>query len=212
MSSSGKPMGSVSSTPPSSATPPKSVIQHVRDIKEMETPRLLRYMRVGNILCAILQIFAGIGGIASIITFNLTAVFVSVYIIMFGVLFLLFECRLSRFEKTLRTNFGFLYSYKGRAFFIFFIGFMDFGTDDGLGYIAGIIMCINAFLNFYAMMRHPEFKNGNLSSSSDPTVGYAAAHKEAQNFISNNPNIAMQATNYAFSQANAAAPSYGSQS
>ncbi|OQR90301.1 hypothetical protein ACHHYP_05636 [Achlya hypogyna] len=210
-----KPMGSVSSasstTGSSAGSPPKSVIQHVRDLKEMETPRLLRLMRVGNILCSILQVFAGLSGIASIITFNLTAVFVSLYVIMFGVLFLLFECRISRLDPSIRKNFGFLYSYKGRASFIFFIGFLDFGTDAGLGYIAGIIMCINAFLNFYVMMRHPEFASGNLSATSDPTAGYTAAHQEAQNFLTNNPDIAKQATSYAFSQS-ANAPSYGSRS
>ncbi|OQS05568.1 hypothetical protein THRCLA_02325 [Thraustotheca clavata] len=207
-----KPMGSVSSETNEPLTPSKSVLQQVREIKEMETPRLLRLMRVGNILCSLLQIFAGITGIASIITFNFTAFFVSLYIVMFGVLFLMFECRIQRLDPSIRKNFGFLYSYKGRASFIFFIGFMDFGTDSGLGYIAGIIMCINAILNFYAMMRHPEFRYGNLSSSSDPTAGYTQAHQEAQKFIENNPKIALQATNYAFAQTAASPASYGSRS
>ncbi|KAF0692917.1 Aste57867_16065 [Aphanomyces stellatus] len=212
-----KPMGSISSDSvnKSSGDDKKTVIDRVRNIDKMETPKLLRYMRVGNMLCCVLQILAGIGGLASIITFNITAVFVSLYVIMFGVLFLLFECRLSSLEPKIRENFGFLYSYAGRARFIFFIGFMDFGTGGGLGYLAGVIMCANALLNFYVMFKHPEFASGNLSSASDPTAGYAPASQEATKYLQSNPDIAMQATNYAFAQAqtigaNNSSASYGS--
>ncbi|ETV87965.1 hypothetical protein H257_01363 [Aphanomyces astaci] len=209
-----KPMGSISSD---SLNKPKNgdkktVIDRIRNVDKLETPKLLRYMRVGNMLCCILQVFAGISGLASIVTLNITAVFVSLYVIMFGVLFLLFECRLSSLEPKIRANFGFLYSYHGRARFIFFIGFMDFGTGGGLGYLAGMIMCANAFLNFYIMYKHPEFASGNLSSSSDPTAGYAPASQEATKFLKNNPDIAMQATNYAFAQASSAAANNSSSS
>ncbi|CAK4084157.1 unnamed protein product [Aphanomyces euteiches] len=210
-----KPMGSISSDSlnKSSSGEKKSIVDRVRNIKTMETPKLLRYMRVGNMLCCVLQVLAGIAGLASIITFNVTAVFVSLYVMMFGVLFLLFECRLASLEPKIRENFGFLYSYNGRARFIFFIGFMDFGTGGGLGYLAGVIMCLNAFLNFYVMFKHPEFASGNLSSASDPTARYTPANEEATKFIQSNPDIAMQATNYAFAQVGSStskSSSYGS--
>jgi hypothetical protein len=178
----------------------KSVMQKINDVNKMELPKLLRYMRLGNVLCSILQIIAGFVGITSFITLNITGTLVSIYVIMFGILFLLFECRLSRMETKIRANFGFLYSYKGRAAFIFFIGFLDFGMSSTLGMLAGILMCLNAFINLLVMCRHPQFKS-SLSANADPTAGYTTGNQEAATFMQNNPAMAQQATQFAFSTA-----------
>ncbi|TYZ68219.1 hypothetical protein PybrP1_003118 [[Pythium] brassicae (nom. inval.)] len=178
----------------------KSVMQKINDVNNMELPKLLRYMRVGNVLCSILQIIAGFVGITSFITLNITGTLVSIYVIMFGVLFLLFECRLSRMETKIRANFGFLYSYKGRAAFIFFIGFLDFGMSSALGTLAGILMCVNALINLLVMCRHPQFKS-SLSANADPTAGYTTGNQEAATFMHNNPAMAAQATQFAFTTA-----------
>ncbi|RLN94735.1 hypothetical protein BBJ28_00021955 [Nothophytophthora sp. Chile5] len=184
-----------------SAAPPKrSFVQKVNDVNKMELPKLLRYMRLGNVCCSILQIIAGIIGITSFITLNITGTLVSIYVIMFGILFLLFECRLSRMESVIRSNFGFLYSYKGRAAFIFFIGFLDFGIGSALATIAGALMCINALINLLVMCRHPQFKS-SLSADADPTAGYTTGSQEAAQFMSKNPEMAAKAGQYAFSQA-----------
>ncbi|KAJ0396144.1 hypothetical protein P43SY_006986 [Pythium insidiosum] len=183
------------------AEPPKrNIIQKINDVNKMELPKVLRYMRISNVLCSILQIIAGITGITSFITLNITGTLVSIYVIMFGVLFLLFECRLSRMETMIRQNFGFLYTYKGRAGFIFFIGFLDFGMSSALGTVAGVLMCFNALINLLVMCRHPEFKS-NLSASADPTAGYTTGNQEAANFMQSNPALAAKATQFAFSTA-----------
>ncbi|KAH7491636.1 uncharacterized protein KRP23_554 [Phytophthora ramorum] len=183
------------------AAPPKrNFIQKVNDVNKMELPKLLRYMRLGNVVCSILQIVAGIVGITSFITLNVTGTLVSIYVIMFGILFLLFECRLSRMEAVIRSNFGFLYSYKGRAAFIFFIGFLDFGIGSALATIAGVLMCLNAFINLLVMCRHPQFKS-SLSADADPTAGYTTGSQEAASFMSKNPELAAKAGQYAFQQA-----------
>ncbi|KAI9917831.1 hypothetical protein PsorP6_012916 [Peronosclerospora sorghi] len=178
----------------------RSFIQKVNDVNKIELPKLLRYMRVGNVICSILQILAGIVGITSFITLNITGTLVSIYVIMFGILFLLFECRLSRMETVIRANFGFLYSYKGRASFIFFIGFLDFGIGSALATLAGLLMCVNAFINLLVMCRHPQFKS-TLSADADPTAGYTTSSQEAANFMSKNPELAAKAGQYAFQQA-----------
>uniref|UniRef100_K3WSM4 Golgi apparatus membrane protein TVP15 n=1 Tax=Globisporangium ultimum (strain ATCC 200006 / CBS 805.95 / DAOM BR144) TaxID=431595 RepID=K3WSM4_GLOUD len=183
-----------------SAKEKKSVMQKINDVNKMELPKLLRYMRVGNVLCSILQIIAGFIGITSFITLNITGTLVSIYVIMFGILFLLFECRLSRMENKIRANFGFLYSYKGRAAFIFFIGFLDFGMSSALGTLAGILMCVNAFINLLVMCRHPEFKS-SLSANADPTAGYTTGSQEAASFMQSNPAMTAQASQFAFSTA-----------
>ncbi|TMW69273.1 hypothetical protein Poli38472_001429 [Pythium oligandrum] len=191
---------SVSASAAASAQPKKNIIQKINDVNKMELPKLLRYMRISNVLCAILQIIAGITGITSFITLNITGTLVSIYVIMFGVLFMLFECRLSRMETVIRQNFGFLYTYKGRAAFIFFIGFLDFGMDSTLGYLAGAVMCVNALINLLVMCRHPDFKN-QLSANADPTQGYTTGNQEAASFMQSNPNLTAQATKYAFTAA-----------
>lgn len=174
----------------------KSVIEKINDVNSMELPKLLRYMRLGNVICSILQIIAGLIGITSFITLNITGTLVSIYVIMFGVLFLLFECRLSRMETAIRSNFGFLYSYKGRALFIFFIGFLDFGIGSALATIAGVLMCANAFINLMVMCRHPQFKS-SLGANADPTAGYTTGNQEAAQFMHSNPELAKKAGMFA---------------
>ncbi|TDH71945.1 uncharacterized protein CCR75_002942 [Bremia lactucae] len=191
---------SVSGSMAAAAPPKRSFIQKVNDVNKMELPKLLRYMRLGNVGCSILQIIAGIVGITSFITLNITGTLVSIYVIMFGILFLLFECRLSRMETVIRSNFGFLYSYKGRAAFIFFIGFLDFGIGSALATIAGVFMCLNAFINLLVMCRHPQFRS-TLSAGADPTAGYTTSSQEAANFMGKNPELAAKAGQYAFQQA-----------
>ncbi|CAI5736475.1 unnamed protein product [Hyaloperonospora brassicae] len=182
------------------APPPRSFLQKVNDVNRMELPTLLRYMRLGNVLCSVLQILAGVVGISSFITLNVTGTLVSVYVLMFGVLFLLFECRLARMETAIRAHFGFLYSYKGRAAFIFFIGFLDFGIGSAFASLAGLLMCANALINLLVMCRHPQFKS-SLSADADPTAGYTTGGQEAATFMSKNPEIAAKAGQYAFQHA-----------
>ena len=56
---------------------------------------------------------------------------------------LAFECRFSSMEPVLRRNFGFLFTYRGRAAFLFFVGCVDFGMNDNMAWLAGLFMCIN---------------------------------------------------------------------
>lgn len=183
--------------------PKKSYIERINDINKMEMPKLLRNMRIVNIFLSVIQVIAGISGLFSFIRLNITGTLVSLYVIMFGLLFLLFECRLNRMEEKIRRNFGFLYSYKGRAAFIFFIGFLDFGMASDLGYIAGFLMCMNALINLLVMCRHPEFRHGTMSADADPTKGYSSGNAEAAKYLGNNPNMAKKATSIAFQAATA---------
>lgn len=172
--------------------PKKSYIERVNDINKMEMPKLLRNMRVVNIFLSVLQMLAGFNGLFSFIKADITGTLISLYVMMFGLLFLLFECRLSRMEGRIRSNFGFLYSYKGRASFIFFIGFLDFGMDNALGYLAGVLMCGNAIINLMVMCRHPDFLAGNVNANADPTVGYKTGNAAAASYLSSNPAIAKE--------------------
>ncbi|CAK4072140.1 unnamed protein product [Aphanomyces euteiches] len=180
--------------------PPRpSIAQRIAAVQNMGLPRLLRLMRVGNMLCCIFQIIAGIGGVFNLIALNLTGALLSIYVILFGLLFLLFECRLKTMETRIRTNFGFLYSYNGRAGFIFFIGFLDFGVGSAMGTIAGILMCLNALFNLFVMLKHPEFTSGAVSKAADPTATYTDGKQEAQSYLQSNPQVVLQASQIALS-------------
>ncbi|KDO20422.1 hypothetical protein SPRG_14360 [Saprolegnia parasitica CBS 223.65] len=174
-----------------------SLASRIKNVDKMELPKLLRYMRVGNILCSALQIFAGVTGFFSFLTLNITGSLVSLYVVMFGLLFLLYECRLNSMESRIRNNFGFLYTYKGRAGFIFFIGFLDFGMSTALGTLAGIVMSLAAITNLYVMYKHPDFKNVGVNA--DPTASYATGNQAAQDYLRANPQVAMQAGSFALS-------------
>jgi hypothetical protein len=52
------------------------------------------------------------------------------------------------------------------------VGFMDFGIDSALGFCVGVLMCANAVLNLLVLMYHPDFCNGTLAGSMDPTASY----------------------------------------
>lgn len=49
---------------------------------------------------------------------------------------------------------------------------MDFGMDSSFGYLVGILMSANAIFNLLILFCHPEFRNGHLSSTMDPTANY----------------------------------------
>ncbi|KAF0720731.1 Aste57867_73 [Aphanomyces stellatus] len=190
--------GSNSSTSIAGPPPPRpSIAARVAALQTMELPRLLRLMRVGNIGCSVFQIIAGIGGVFNLIALNVTGALLSLYVVLFGLLFLLFECRLKSMEARIRTNFGFLFSYNGRAGFIFFIGFLDFGMGSAMGTIAGILMCLNALLNLFIMLKHPEFASGAVSKNADPTATYTEGQQAAKSYLQANPEIALQATSFA---------------
>jgi hypothetical protein len=104
-------------------------------------------------------------------------------------------------DVKIRANFGFLFSYKGRAAFIFFIGFLDFGMNTAMGYIAGVLMCGNALFNLLVMCRHPEFQSGDMKADQDPTLGYSTGNSAAASYLSSHPNLAASAGSYAMGAA-----------
>lgn len=49
---------------------------------------------------------------------------------------------------------------------------MDFGMDGAFPFFVGVFMCANAVLNLLVLMYHPDFRNGTLASTMDPTASY----------------------------------------
>ncbi|OQS04668.1 hypothetical protein THRCLA_03118 [Thraustotheca clavata] len=160
---------------------------------------LLRYMRYINVVLALFQSLAGFFGLFDLALLNITSFLIAVYVIIFALLLLAFECRFSSMEPAIRREFGFLFTYRGRTAFIFFVGFMNFGMHDTMAKLAGVLMCSNAVLNLIVIYLHPAFRNGSLRADMDPTVGYTAGEQEAAQMFSNNQHLAAKAGTYAFS-------------
>ncbi|RLO05996.1 hypothetical protein DYB28_013587 [Aphanomyces astaci] len=139
-----------------------------------DTHVLLRYMRYINVILALFQALTGFFGLFDLAMLNVTSFLIAVYVIIFALLLLAFECRFSSMEPTIRQLFGFLFTYRGRTAFIFFVGFMNFGMRDAMAKLAGVLMCTNAFLNLVVMTCHPSFRSGALRADMDPTTGYTA--------------------------------------
>lgn len=55
------------------------------------------------------------------------------------------------------------------------VGFMNFGMNGSFAKLVGILMCANAIFEMLIISCHPEFKNGHLTSTMDPTASYTGA-------------------------------------
>lgn len=107
--------------------------------------KLVRTIRVLNVLTACAQFAAGVNSLVGIFMLNVTEFLVAVYAIVFALLLVCFECHLSLTDNILRPNFGFLYGYRGMATYLLFIGLMDLGMIGHVfGVFAGILACVNA--------------------------------------------------------------------
>ena len=93
----------------------KSSLQKLKEMEASQVLKILRYVNLCNALCVIT---AGIITVVTLGGFDITTIFVGVYISLFGCMLFCFECRLARMEADVRRNFGFLYSYTGRTAFI----------------------------------------------------------------------------------------------
>jgi hypothetical protein len=87
-----------------------------------------------------------------------------------------FECRFGFLDKRFRENFGFLYSFWGRATFLVFMASLACALGSVLGYVAGACMFLNAIFNAYAIWLHPELGHGgeNHTSGEQEAAAWAA--------------------------------------
>ena len=111
--------------------------------------------------------------------------FVAVYMIIFSALLAAYEFMwwlpVPGINKTLRKNFGFLYGIKGKAMFIVFVAFLNFGLSDsssadlgdtGLNVdeftiVLGIVMLVTGVLHLVVWFRYHD----QLESYQSPTAG-----------------------------------------
>jgi hypothetical protein len=131
----------------------------------------------------------------------ITRAFLATYMGMFAAMLALFETRVKYTASCIRKNFGFLFTYTGRAVFLIFLGAICFGMLDKDGenkapnayitcLLTGLATVFNAILNCFIICNHPEFQAMNAPDAhqaphADPSKmtdeqirAYLAAHPE----------------------------------
>ena len=73
-------------------------------------------------------------------------VITAIYVFCFGTMLFLFEMHFRRFELFVIMNFGFMCSWRGRAFFLLFCGSLCCGLGI-IGLIVAIFSLLNGFFN-----------------------------------------------------------------
>jgi len=112
-------------------------------------------MRVLNLINAALLIACGVVSLLDIT--DIPGVLASVYIILFGVVLLLFEVHCSSFDRMIFLNFGFMFLWQGRLVFFFFVATLSIGLGV-LGKIVGGCTLLNILFACYVMSCHPNYK------------------------------------------------------
>jgi len=104
----------------------------------------LSFINVGlSALMGALGILALIGFTPESAGANLTAAFLSVYMVVFAVLLFLYELiwwqPFPKINRMFRKNFGFMYGLKGKGFYLIFIAFLCLGLkDQNIAGVAGV--------------------------------------------------------------------------
>jgi hypothetical protein len=124
---------------------------------------------------------------------SFTTVTVSAYVVFFGLLLSCLECNISALAPRFQRNFGFMYSFSGRTFFIIFAGTMVFAMNLPVAWVVGALTVLNGLFNGYIICVHPAFKTGELSAKGDPYGGYSGGEKEMLDFLKKNPELAAKA-------------------
>ena len=187
-------------------TNPKS-LPHLDSIKRLPATQvslLLRVLNIGNAALLGFSCFMAYGMVNALAASGevpITRAFLATYMGMFAAMLALFETRVKYTASCIRKNFGFLFTYTGRAVFLIFLGAICFGMLDDDGHtkapnayitclLTGLATVFNAILNCFIICNHPEFQAMNApdahqSPHADPSKmtdeqikAYLAAHPE----------------------------------
>ena len=143
-------------------------------VQALKAETLLSVTRYLNIVLSCFQGIAGFMGLFDLMSLSFTRFFISLYVILFSLILLSFECRFSTTESILRRNFGFIFSNLGRILFICFSGLVDFGIKDKMAILIGLFMLINAFISTLIFLWHSNLKQPQMDPRSTK-AGYKSA-------------------------------------
>uniref|UniRef100_K3W9W0 Golgi apparatus membrane protein TVP15 n=1 Tax=Globisporangium ultimum (strain ATCC 200006 / CBS 805.95 / DAOM BR144) TaxID=431595 RepID=K3W9W0_GLOUD len=147
-------------------------------VKKDRVSVLVNGVRALNVLTAVVQLLSGVGSLMSFLYLDIASSLVAVYVILFALLLLLFECRFRMTDAFLREYFGFLYTYKGLGGFLLIVGILDLGMAGGaFGPIAGAAACVNAMIVFVVGCCAPRYNSSaeTITTANVPMKSYGSA-------------------------------------
>lgn len=162
-----------------------------RQIRKLPVPVVTAILRVLNISNAVLMFTACVFAFKDLVVgcgACPTRTFLATYIGLFALILLFFETRVKYTENFIRKNFGFMFTWTGRAVFLIFIGAICFGMidssketkqKDGYAWVVGVGVgtLVNAIFNCFIICSHPGFQKANQhpSVTEGPGGGSAVA-------------------------------------
>lgn len=125
---------------------------------------------------------------------NFSNIAVAIFVTFFGLMMTCLECNVGNLAPMIKRNFGFLFSFVGRAIFILFCATLCYAFNNWLGWIVGSVTAVNALFNAYVICVHPSFRSGELSAAGNPYGGYTGGESEMLAYLKKNPQLAQKAT------------------
>lgn len=183
--------------PPEATTAP-AVKAKRETVAQWPTKKVTRTLRMANMLNGLCMMLTGILVLlVGFVNISFTNITVSSYVVFFGMMMMCLECNLGNLAPKFRRNFGFMFSFIGRAIFIVFSATMLFAMDYWIAFIVGGVTMLNGLFNGYLICVHPAFKTGELKAAGDPYGGYSGGEDEMLSYLKKRPDLANKATSAA---------------
>jgi hypothetical protein len=116
-----------------------------------------RLMRSIKFFSVILSLGLGAAGVFGMISISPSQIITAFYVACFGTMLFIFEMHVRRFEMFVILNFGFMTSWRGRAFFSLFCGSLAVGLGI-IGIIVGCLSVFNGLFNLYVYYKRPDIR------------------------------------------------------
>lgn len=100
------------------------------------------------------------------ISMSLQHFVLSLWLIIFGVVFILIELKLPKIDDVLKANMDFMYFPGFRTFFLTFVGTLQWWW--WLGIVVSCFCFLGAIFNFYIMKTHPAFGHSSNLQDYEP--------------------------------------------
>lgn len=127
-----------------------------REKDDDELPKIVLFMRLGNLAAAALLIFGSVGSLTNI--FSLSKMVLGGYGVCFGTLVCCLEVNLSFLRHPIASNFGFLYNPFLRLMFYVLMGMVAWSFGTLLGMISSISLGVLSLVNTYILCRYPGYR------------------------------------------------------
>jgi len=125
-------------------------------------PKMLYILRFVHICVGIFIAFAGIYAFVQGKSESSTVI-AALYTIFLGTILFCSDLRIPKFDDYFRSNFGFLYGFKGKAFFLVFAAVFPLSLGN-VGITAGCCGIFASLFDVYVLFKHPFFSSAKSAA------------------------------------------------